>query len=141
MGDGQARRDVADLIAEGTRKQWSDPGFRRELAAWTIPNWGSRRDGIPGYALGFGSIMSLVSPLVMRAFNLGQGQGERDKKLALESPALAVLGTDSDTPEGWLACGQALAGILLRARSGGFMRPSSISRSRSPNFARAWPRP
>lgn len=118
--DGDAaRRAVLDLIAEGDRIQWSNPAFRRELAAWTHSNHGHVRDGIPGYALGMTDIAALASPLVVRAFDLGPGRSARDCELAAGSPVLAVLGTDEDDVLAWLEAGESLAHVLLRARREG----------------------
>ncbi len=106
---GQERRHaVADLIAEGDREQWGDVRFRRELAAWIHPR--RRHDGLGGWALG-------VAPLVIRTFDMGDGAAAKDRQLAEGSPVLAVLETETDTPEDWLRAGQALARVLLRARA------------------------
>jgi nitroreductase len=115
LGDDRARGDLADLIAQGDRLQMANPAFRRELAAWVNPNRSRSRDGIPGYALGFGDIMSAVGPLVIRTFDLGEGRAARDRELALGSPVLAILGTPGDTPHDWLTAGLALERVLLRA--------------------------
>jgi hypothetical protein len=109
-------RDVlADLIAEGDRLQMADRHFRRELAAWMTPNRSRSRDGIPGYALGMGDLMSAAGPLVIRTFDLGTGRAAKDRELALGSPALAAVGTVGDAPRDWLAAGQAVQHVLLRA--------------------------
>jgi hypothetical protein len=60
---------VADLIAEGNRRQAADPAFRRELAAWMHSNRTRSRDGMPGYAHGFGDVASIVMPFFMRPFD------------------------------------------------------------------------
>jgi nitroreductase len=117
--DGATKNAVADLVAEGDRAQWSDRRFRRELAAWMHPNRTRSRDGMPGYAFGFGEIMSLAGPLVMRTFDMGAGRAAQDRQLAEGSPVLAVLGTETDTPIEWLSAGQALGRVLLRARAEG----------------------
>jgi nitroreductase len=101
-----ARSGIADLIAEGDRQQWDDPAFRHELASWLHP--ARSGDGLAGYSLGIG-------PLIVRAFDLGDGQAATDHDLAFAAPALAVLGTADDTPAAWLMAGQALARVLLRA--------------------------
>lgn len=113
----ETRNDLADLISEGDRTQGADLQFRRELAAWLHPNRTRSRDGIPGYAFGFGEIFSYVSPLVIRMFDWGKRQAAKDRQLASVSPVLAVLGTAEDSPLAWLAAGQALARVLLRARA------------------------
>jgi nitroreductase len=113
----EARAAVAELIATADRVQWADRHFRHELAAWLRPNNHPGRDGIPGYAEGLTDFKSQVGPLVVRTFDLGKGQAAKDHDIALYSPALVVLGTDADTPADWLRAGQALATVLLRARS------------------------
>jgi hypothetical protein len=76
-------------------------------------------DGMRGYGFGFGELMSHTGPLVIRSFDLGKGQAARDRELAEGSPLLSVFGTDSDDPGAWLATGQALQRVLLRARAAG----------------------
>lgn len=120
VAEGRGEREaVAGLIAEGDRTQWADRRFRRELAAWTHSNRSRSRDGIPGYAMGFGDLMSLAGPVVIRTFDMGNGRAARDRQLAEGSPVIAVLGTEGDVPPDWLAAGQALARVLLRARAEG----------------------
>lgn len=116
---GEERAAVAGLIAEGDRIQMADTRFRRELAAWIHPNRSRTRDGMRGYAFGFGELMSHAGPLAIRSFDLGGGQAARDRELAERSPLLAVLLTESDDPAAWLATGQALQRVLLRARAAG----------------------
>jgi len=113
------REAVASLVAEGDRAQMGDKRFRRELAAWMHPNRSRAARGMPGYGFGFGELMSLGSPLVVRTFDLGKGQAAKDRELAEHSPLLTVLGTDGDLPREWLAAGQALERVLLRACSHG----------------------
>ena len=112
----QERHALADLIAEGDRRQWADKRFRLELASWVHPNRSSTRDGIPGYAQGVDDLMSYAGPLLVRTFDMGDGQAAMDYELATGSPALVIVGTDGDTPRDWLHAGQALARLLLRAR-------------------------
>jgi hypothetical protein len=114
--DEDARFELADLIAEGDRRQWANRHFRAELAVWLHPNRGESRDGIPGYAQSADSLLSSAGPLIVRSFDMGTGQAARDRDIALFSPILAVLGTPGDSPADWLAAGQALARVLLRAR-------------------------
>ncbi|PAY18041.1 hypothetical protein CKO51_18785 [Rhodopirellula sp. SM50] len=105
---------LADLISEGDREQASDKRFRHELAKWIHSNTSSRRDGIPGYSQGVGDFASHFGWLAVRTFDWGDGQAAKDRQLAEGSPLLAVIGTNGDTPADWVACGQALAKILLR---------------------------
>ena len=115
--DEDAKHAIAELIAEGERIQLADKRFRRELASWIHPNRTKSRDGIPGYAFGFGDLMSLAGPFAIRTFDTGKGQAAKDRELAEGSPVLATLSTEVDVPYEWLKTGQALARILLRARA------------------------
>jgi len=116
---GDDRAAIAQLIGEGDRIQMADKRFRRELASWVHPNRSRSHDGMRGYGFGFGELMSHAGPLVIRSFDLGRGQAARDRELAERSPLLSVFVTDSDEPAAWLATGQALQRVLLRARSAG----------------------
>jgi len=111
------RNAVAGLIALGDQMQWADKHFRRELAAWARPSRSHRRDGLPGFALGLGDLLAQAGLRAGRTFDLGNGQAARDRQLAAGSPVLAVLGTDLDRAYDWLIAGQALARVLLYARS------------------------
>ncbi len=117
--DGAQRRGVAELIAEGDRLQWASPRFRREVAAWTRRNGTSRRDGVPGYAEGLSDAAALVHPLRLRLSSPARAEAERDRRRALATPALLVLSTARDGKTDWIAAGEALQRILLRAAAAG----------------------
>ena len=86
----EARHALADLIAEGDRRQWANRRFRLELAAWVHPNRSAARDGIPGYAQGVDDLMSYAGPLVVRTFNMGEGQTA--PVWEFETPSVALQG-------------------------------------------------
>ena len=117
VDDREQRNAIADLIAEGDRQQWANRRFRLELAAWLHPNDGEARDGIPNSAQNSGDLLSVAGPIVIRTFDLGEGQAAKDRDIAAYSPGLVVLSTRTDEPWAWIAAGQALARVLLRARA------------------------
>jgi hypothetical protein len=101
------RGSVAALIGEGDQRQWANPSWRRELAAWMHPSGG---DGLtlPGLAVP-------VAQLVVRTFDMGGGIAAKDRELAEASPLLAILTTPGDSIQEWLIAGQALQRVLLTA--------------------------
>ncbi|RUO58619.1 Acg family FMN-binding oxidoreductase [Pseudidiomarina insulisalsae] len=106
------RQKVAELVAKGDAAQWSNPKWRKELAAWMH----SRRQG-DGL-----TVPALIAPLarfMVRNFNMGKLIGGMDKQVAEDSPALVVLGTPEDNVNDWLAAGQALQKLLLSAHAEG----------------------
>lgn len=117
--DDASRAAIATLVGEGDRAQFSDPGFRHELADWIRPNRTRRSDGMPGYAFGISDLASLLGPTMVATFDTGARQANKDEHLALAAPALMVLSTAGDTPSEWLVAGQALAVLLLRATAHG----------------------
>jgi hypothetical protein len=117
VDDREQRNKIADLIAEGDRQQWANCRFRLELAAWIHPNDCEARDGIPNSAQNSGDLLSVAGPIVIRTFDLGEGQAAKDRDIAAYSPGLVVLSTRTDEPWAWISTGQALARVLLRARA------------------------
>lgn len=113
------RRAVAEAIAEADGALWASSRFRAELARWSRPNGTARRDGLPGYALGMSDAAALVQPLVLRFTNAGLVEAERDRRRALGTKALLVLSTPHDGEAEWIAAGEALQRVLLRAAAAG----------------------
>jgi hypothetical protein len=111
------RQAVADLISGAETMLWSDMRYRREVAAWLHPHRRHRREGIPGYAPGLADLKTLLGSAFVPAPSGRVAPSETVR--IVEAPVLAVLGTDSDTPFDWLAAGQALERVLLRARADG----------------------
>lgn len=72
-------------------------------------------DGMTSEALDIPRTPAPFAPLVVRTFDVGKGKAAHDRKIAEGSPILAVLGTSDDGPPDWLAAGQALGRVLLRA--------------------------
>ncbi|PWS37878.1 nitroreductase [Falsiroseomonas bella] len=118
----EARRErhaLALLIAEGDRAQMGDPAFRGELATWIRSRHSARRDGLSAAGFGMPDLLSGVAAMVLRRFDIGNGQAAHDSTLAEGAPALAVLATPGDTPRDWMAAGEALERLLLALTAGG----------------------
>jgi iron-sulfur cluster repair protein YtfE (RIC family) len=113
--DETERHALADLVADGDRRQLEDRRFRRELAAWLHRKHSKTQDGMPAYAYGVPAILSNAGPFTVRSFDLGRGVAARDRKLVEHSPVLFVLGTDEDEVVDHMRAGQALERVLLRA--------------------------
>jgi len=115
------RERVAALIAEGDRRQFDDPHFRRELASWIHPS--RMNDGMPAASQGLGALTDYATPIlamVVRTFDLGNGIAAAHEQLARGSPLLATISTGADNNEGWLAAGLALQRLLLVATRHGY---------------------
>ncbi len=112
----EERGVIADLVAQADRLQWADRHFRQELAKWIRPKGDTTRDGIPAHEAGVHDWLSFAGPLLVRSFDRGGGVAARDREIAEHSPVLAILGTHKEDRASWLAAGQALQHVLLKAR-------------------------
>jgi nitroreductase len=111
-------RELARLTEAASRAQLADPGICAELRKWTRPAASGARDGVPARAWADPSWHDESGPeepahqrLPQRDFGLAGG-------LPAGGPlpsATAVLTTAGDSPADWLAAGQALDRLLLRA--------------------------
>lgn len=119
VAGGAAKRRIAALVAEGDRRQFEDPRFRRELAAWVHSYRLGSRDGMSGAGFGMPDILAPVARFVIRSFDLGDGVAASDETTISDgSPALWLLATARDDPAAWVATGRALAriGVGLTAK-------------------------
>lgn len=119
LADDAGRAAIADLVAAADKVQWANPEFRRELAHWIRTDAEHQADGIPSRELGVSDWLSFAGPALIRTFNRGNNVAARDADIALHSPVLAILGTDSDDPLSWIRAGQALQRVLLHAQVNG----------------------
>ena len=113
------RKRFAELVMAADRAQFENTPFRRELASWIRPTRTSSGDGMPAPAIGIEPPASYLAPLVIRTFDLGNGQAARDEELVRGSPGILVLTTPPNEAYDWLTCGEALGFILLTAEASG----------------------
>ncbi len=113
------RREVGKLVAEGDRQQASSPTFRMQLAGLFRSNLSLRKDGMPGYSHGMGWLRSMLMPSLIDKGGWGDDVAADDFMSVMHAPCLAILSTEEDTMRAWLATGQALSRILLRACGAG----------------------
>ena len=113
------RARLSTLICESDRLQFADPSFRRELASWMHARHGASRDGMSLSSMGVPDILTPISALALRTFDVGGGRAAESTEIVEFTPALAVLATDRDCVEEWLLAGQALAHVLVTATVAG----------------------
>jgi nitroreductase len=118
--DMDRKQAIAKLVAAGDRAQFADPAFRRELASWVHSRRSATLDGMSGSAFGMPDVLSAAGGLVIRTFDMGNGQGAKDEALATGAPALLVLATPTDETDDWLRAGMALSAILLSVTAAGW---------------------
>ncbi|MEP6861227.1 MAG: nitroreductase family protein [Deltaproteobacteria bacterium] len=113
--DPDQKAALAPLIQEADSRQYANPEFRDELTGWLASPRSRRQDGIPFTEKEYGSPKPFGLARTMRSPMLGDLFATLEESLVRGAPAVVVLGTPADTPSAWLACGQALEAVLLRA--------------------------
>lgn len=116
---GEPRVEISRMVDRADRAHFKDRRYRTELAEWLLPNRSERGAGVPGYALGLGTLASYILPTAVRTFDLGRWLAFRDRRLAESAGMLAVLGTSGDGPGDWLVAGQAAERVALTAETMG----------------------
>lgn len=113
------KKVMAKLVAEGDMQQARSGTFRMQMASLFRSNFSNRSDGMPGYSHGMGWLRSLLMPSLIKQGGWGEDIASDDFMAVVYAPCLVILATDKDSPRAWLATGQALARILLRACNSG----------------------
>jgi hypothetical protein len=110
---------LADLITESDCIQGSNPMRRSEQAEWAArarvgsPEGGSEPSSEPSGRISFDAAMQREAMAGIEA------QAARDVRVVLRSPVVTILGSSGDGVQDWLATGQALERVLLRAAAEG----------------------
>ena len=112
--DQKMKSEIAKLIALADRIQFGNKAFRKELASWLRHNWSKAGDGMPGYAFGISSIMSLLGPFFIRTFDISKSQAEKDEELA-NNAVIGILSSEGDEKLSWVKTGIAFEKIMLTA--------------------------
>lgn len=115
VSDPGQRGRILHLARAAERHLTNDPRVRAEIESWA-PGVGVRKhDGIPPRAFPQTPAVENVDDLSPRDFDLERGIGELADAQSPHPGALAVLTSDRDTTESWLAAGQALERVLVTA--------------------------
>ena len=113
--DPDQKTALAQLIDEADRVHLANPGYRAELERWLATPGSLRRDGIPFVEKEYGSHLPFTVHRAVEAQGFARRFGALEQHLVEGAPVVAILGTPGDAPVDWLASGQALEAVLLRA--------------------------
>lgn len=108
---------LARLTAQGIEKIYANKAFRHEFSQWINPNFSSRREGIPGYALKMPTIVSMVLPTLVKHFNLGKRLSRFNYASIVSAPAIAVISTLKNTSRSWIDTGRLAERAMLELTS------------------------
>jgi hypothetical protein len=116
VADEAKRNGVAELVLEGGRIAMSDAGFRRELAAYLIPNNSKSPVGMTGATVGMGLVASWLVPKLLARLNPRQkDRPEEVKLLKAQTSSFVVVSSREHEPPGWMEAGRAYMRLALEA--------------------------
>ncbi len=121
LGDEARRNALAGVVEAGEYATRINSARARELAKWAPAPGSGRRDGVPASA--YPARPDRIEPnFPGRDFAHGHDWGlppTGDGRPAWSAGTVAILATDADRPEDWVAAGQALQRMLLFAATCG----------------------
>lgn len=106
---------LSELVAECDLRLGASPAYREEVARWLVPAGSSRRDGVPMRKRNVATTLPVAGTLLVRKLDRGRKVAEHERKLIVDSPLVAALGTISDSPRAWVQAGMALQAVMLAA--------------------------
>ncbi len=112
--DGKVNEQVADMVAKSEQTQWSDPGFRQDLAEWIRPGATPDADGVPGAAYGWTGAVATLGQYAARTIDQGRLRAARDRNLCIDAPGLIILTSEDAVPH-LLETGETMEALLLTA--------------------------
>ena len=106
---------LAEIVLLADQLQVGDPAWRAEMAGWVDTDGHGRRDGVPLWAVPpVPTNQRATDRLPTRSFVPDRAENA-EAQLSGVAGRMAVLVTDGDGVADWLAAGQALQRMLVRA--------------------------
>lgn len=116
----ETKLKLADILLAAQIESMDSTAFREELSHFIISSFSSKKTGMPGFALGLPSLISLFASAMIKKVNMSRKTRKQDEKLLKEfTPAFLSIGVFNDSMPGWLKAGRLFERIWLIATSQG----------------------
>lgn len=113
ISDQTSLKSIAGLVHDSIVKVANYRPFRVELGNWMISNLSRRKDGIPGYAYGFPTLISVLTPRVIKILNPSKMMGAKTKKTFDTAQAVFVIATKEDNKSAWINAGRLSQRVMV----------------------------
>ena len=118
--DSEVKNKLADIALTATSTSMSDPAFREELSHYVIANTSAKKFGMPGFSLGFPTLISYLAPFMLKTFNMSKLSNKQDEPLLKKfTPYMIVISTKEDSQKEWIEIGRTFQKMFLIAPSHG----------------------
>lgn len=132
----EGKAQMADLLARAHKVQLANKAFRKELASWIRPNTSDAKDGLPGYSFGYSDFESYFGSFIFGTFDMSSSRASIETAYMKDSPAVAILSSESEDKLTWIKTGVLFETLFLTAtqldvRFDLFSQPIAISELRA----------
>lgn len=117
--DTTINRKIAALVTIGSREIMKDNKFREELSSWVRHNFTRQPHGMPGFTTGLNDIQSIISPFLLKNYNIGGQASKDDNQSVLSASVLVIISSKEDNTDTWIKVGKLYEKIILLATSHG----------------------
>ncbi len=113
------REFIADKTKEALDIIMAEPKYRQELSQWVRPNMTRSYDGMPGFTHGVPAVPSIVGKWMVKHMPGKGPQGEKSKRMMLNSGAVLIIGTKDRSARNLIDAGIAYSKICIQANLNG----------------------
>ncbi len=104
---------LGNLTSDGMKLAYKSKLFRIEMAKWFRTNISNKKEGLPGYALGMSTILSLIFPNIVRYLNIGNIVAKMNFKCISTAPMICLITSEKNDETTWLNTGRLAQRIML----------------------------
>src|SRR3989338_2332225 len=116
MTEPNKKSELADIILEAREAEFDIKPFREEIAHWKRNNWTRSEVGMPGFTMGFSTLLSFITSPVIRRKNVAKLTRKKDEEVLKQcTPAMIVVSSKEDSRELQIKSGQTFERLALLA--------------------------
>lgn len=119
VADKQKINDLAYLTGEAIRKIYTRKNFRKEMSSWMNSNLSKKLTGLPGYSLKMPLVISIIIPILIRFFNIGNFLAKLNIRSVSSAP-MAIIFSSTETKALWIKIGQLAERLMLSVQLEGY---------------------
>jgi hypothetical protein len=111
------KMNISSLVKKADEVLGKRKDYREECGKWMKSDWDKSGEGLPGYSVGAGGLVSLVAPVFAKMLDTGKADGKDDFDTILAAPLICVVSSETEDRPSWLRGGVAVELLWLTAVS------------------------
>jgi len=118
---------VSELTSKAISVALSSGAFRKELAAYLVPPWSSKKRGISVASLNLPWLQTIFEPLLIRSGVGIKAEAELEARRWLSASGLVLITAEGDMPAYWFEVGRTYLQASLTVERLGFSQATSAA--------------